>query len=112
VPPISANRRDIVALRRVVAADRSARHAARDLNRWMAGHDEPTRAALFCAGELIRRALARRAHVDYALVERLQLAVNRIDLLAEADRMRVHPDVLAEIRMLASEIALQLLRAA
>ncbi|MBR0937299.1 hypothetical protein [Bradyrhizobium jicamae] len=112
------NRRDTVALRRATAGDLQAQRASLDLGRWFRAtdgrrdHDDATVAAIRYAQELIRRALERRQHVDGVLIERLRLATGRLELHVEAGRLRLHPDVLIEVRMVAAEIAAQLFQSA
>jgi hypothetical protein len=105
------NRRDAVALRRATAGDHAAYRACRNVGRWLAGHDDATAGAILCAAELIRRALVGHQHIDGDLVARLEQAVERIELHTEAHRLDMRPDALAEVRMLAREIAARLLPA-
>ena len=105
------NRGDAVALRRATAGNRAAQQACLDLRRRLAGREDATAMGLRCIGELIQRALERRQHVDGAIIDRLQDAVERIDLRDEAARFDIKPDLLAEVRMLARDLAAQLLPA-
>ena len=105
------NRRDAVAFRRASAGDRAAQRSCRQIGRWLAGHSDATLVAISYAAELIRRALERKQHVDLALLDRLQQAVSRLDLHTEAARLQLHPDDLAQLKMIARDIAARLLPA-
>ena len=98
------------ALRRAVAGDAGAVLAVKRLKRWLKHTDADL--DLACIEGVVTLALHRPRHVDAALVARLQQLVGRLDLHAEAARLRIKPDDLAEVRMLARALAAQLLRSA
>lgn len=78
------------------------------LRRWMAGKGDPTLADVRCTWGVIVRALRRAGRVDRLLMARIDDALARIDLHGTADRLGLHPDVLAEIRQAVAPLAEQL----
>ena len=105
------NRRVTVALRRA-AGDHGASREAGKIGRWLADCDGATITAIRCAKEPIVRALNRRQHVDQGLIERLQDAVDRLELHATAGRLHLHPNVLLDVREKARDVAAKLFAAA
>ena len=99
-----------VALRRAVAGNAVAVLAVKALRRWLKRADVTLDLAVIEG--VVTLALHRSRHVDNALLARLEQLVGRLDLHAEAARLQIRPNDLAEVRMLARALAGQLFTAA
>lgn len=102
------DRRTCKAIRKAAGGDHRARREVRKIGGWIVDHDGATATTIRLARMVIERALERCPHVDPALLARLDVAVDRIELHLEADRLRIRPDDLAEVRMIAAAVARQL----
>lgn len=105
------NRRLKVALRRAVARNdgpRGAKEATQQLGRMLKKPRSSNAAALKVVDEILRRAL-QKGNVDPALVDRLAQAVSRVQLRHDAVHLRIPADDLAEVRLLAADVAKKLI---
>jgi hypothetical protein len=103
------NRSDVKALKKAVKRNRAASVEAGRLRQWSTDCHDATRGALMCAREIVRRALERVRCTDTDLIARLERVCDRIELHVEANRLAIKPDDLAELRILAREVAAKLI---
>jgi hypothetical protein len=102
------NRRDCKALKKAIKGNRAAGIEAGRLRHWSTDCYDATNGALVCAREIVRRALKRLDYIDTDLITRLEHVVDRIELHVEARRLAIKPADLAELQMLAREVAARL----
>ncbi|WP_050420313.1 hypothetical protein [Bradyrhizobium tropiciagri] len=91
-----------------IATGGTAKTEILQLRRWLAGKGDPTMGEVHVVWQVISRALHRAGRVDPYLTIRIDYALTRIDLNHTADRLGLHPDVLAEIRQAVAPLAEQM----